>query len=161
MARLQMETTLAVLGDGRRSSIRMKKLWTFLNCPLVVALMVVALTAAAVRYGFNHAFNSLAEPTTNNRNLEALGRLELVSLVEVQGNPSKYVGELKNHSGHAIGSIQGTLCLWDSEGTLVDAYTQYLGGIGDLPAGDSRNFSVERQSEYGGDMSESEVVEPA
>ncbi len=138
----------------------MRRLWTFLNCPLVVALLVVALTAAAIRSGFNGAFNSLTEPTENNRNLEALGRLELVFLVEARGNPSKYVGELKNHSGHAIGTIQGTLCFWDSEGTLVDAYTQYLGGIGDLPAGDSRNFAIERRSDYGGDMSEPEVVEP-
>ena len=48
----------------------MKSLWTFLNCPLVVALVVVVLTVAAVRYGFNDAFNSSGEATKNDRNLE-------------------------------------------------------------------------------------------
>jgi hypothetical protein len=138
----------------------MKKLWTFLNCPLVVALTVVALTVSAIRYGFSNAVDSLAESTKVNRNLEALGRLELLSLVEAQGDSSKFVGELKNHSGYPIGSIHGTLCFWDSEGKLVNAYTQGLEGIGDLPAGDSRHFSVERKSSYGGDMSDSEIVEP-
>jgi len=130
----------------------MKHLWTFLNCPIVVVLVVVILTVAAVRYTFNNAFDSLSEVTENNRNLEALGRLELSSLTEAQGNPSKYVGELKNHSEHAIESIQGTLCFWDSEGTLIDAYTSYLEGIGDLPAGESRSFSIQRKTGDGGDI---------
>jgi len=138
----------------------MKHLWTFLNSPLVVALTVVFLTVSAIRYGFSNAVDSLAESTKVNRNLEALGRLELISLVEAQGNPRKFVGELKNHSRYPIGSIHGTLCFWNSEGELVNAYTQNLEGVGDLPAGDSRHFSIKRQSDYGGDMSDSGAVEP-
>ena len=130
----------------------MKALWTILNRPLVVALAAVTLTAALIYYGFNSLFGSIGGVNEINRDIDALGRLELIEFgrtEDLEGEPAKFVGQLKNHSPYVLSRVQGTICFWGSDGQLIDTYSKSLDGIGTLPPGEKRSFSLELTSSRG------------
>jgi hypothetical protein len=79
--------------------------------------------------------------------IEALGRLQLVSFSEVQtatNAPQKYVGTIRNNSSFIVHDVLAAVCSYDSEGKLSDVLSRKLEGIGSVAPEHKREFYLDR-----------------
>jgi|APTNR8051073442_1049403.scaffolds.fasta_scaffold76318_1 hypothetical protein len=131
----------------------MKKAWTFLNSPLIVAFIAVGLLAGLVRLGLADLFSAFDTENSHQNEVTALGRLELISFKEAQVAPNatqKFVGEFKNHSAFIVHNVQGTVCFYDGNGALVDVLSGILSGVGKVPPNESAKFYIEGDANMDG-----------
>jgi hypothetical protein len=119
------------------------KIWNGLNSPIVVALLTVSVLAFMFKIWTGTLFSSFDSDDAWNRRIEALGKLEVVSFGEVElaeKSKRRFVGSVRNHSNFVVADLKGTVCLYDTEGELVDVISRELEGIGSLNPGESSEF---------------------
>jgi hypothetical protein len=125
----------------------MKKIWIFLNTPLVVALISIALVAILLSVSVLRLLFAFDEDDKRRREVEAIGRLQLVSFVEAEripGLPQRYIGMIRNNSSFIMQSIEAAICVYDADGALIDVLSRALEGVGTLEPGAERAFTVDR-----------------
>ena len=135
----------------------MKRLWHILNSPLIVATISIALVLGLTRFGIQSLFTGLRGDEQRQDQVEALGRLELLSFstAKTPSNvPQKYVGRIRNHSQFILHNIRGTICFYDQEGELIDVISQELSGVGHVPPNATREFYIQRQTHGDGALDE-------
>lgn len=127
----------------------MKRIWTFLNSPLVALLLAeIALVALVV---FALLRFPLFSGEEENR-AEALSRLQLISMTPVTnkaGRIEKYIGTVRNNSDYIISNVSVALCLFDAKGNLSDVVRQPLNEVGLLSPKQEAAFSVPMMKDNG------------
>lgn len=125
----------------------MKSIWSFLNSPLIVAGLSILVVTAMIKSCSRDFLPLFGSSERTRREVEALGRLQLLSFneVEVSTNaPQKFVGTLRKNSRFILERIEGTVCFYNESGRLIDIISNRLSGLGAIAPGESREFYVER-----------------
>lgn len=131
----------------------MKKLWEFLNKPLIVAILSIALVLGLLRFGVSGLLSMFDENQKQRDQVEALGHLQVVSFAETEtptNAPQKYVGIVRNNSQFIVHNVEAAICAYDAQGKLIDVISRKLSGIGSIPPEQQREFYVERIGDYEG-----------
>ena len=129
----------------------MNKLWKFVNQPLVVAILSIVIVFVFLFANVFRIFSLFDEDPRRRNEIEALGRLQLVSFAESQtptNAPQKYVGTLRNNSSFIVHDIEAAICTYDADGELKDVISRKLEGIGALPPDQERKFYVDRTYDW-------------
>ncbi|WFB35498.1 hypothetical protein P3T73_15200 [Kiritimatiellota bacterium B12222] len=133
------------------------KIWKGLNSPVVVALLTVLLLTFMFKVWTADLFSSFDTEDQWERRIEALGRQEVMSFKEVAFNEKserRFVGEVHNHSDYVVENLQGTVCLYNSEGEIVDVMSGELEGLEPLLPGQSSKFFLSEWSSSSDSYSE-------
>ena len=130
----------------------MKRLWQFLNAPLIVAFISIGLVLGLMALNLHRIFNLFDQSETQRNQIEALGRLQLISFAEAEtatNAPQKYVGTIRNNSAFIVRDVKAAVCAYDAQGNLMDVLARDLSAIGSIPPGQQREFYIERINDWG------------
>jgi hypothetical protein len=128
----------------------MKQLWQFINMPIIVAIISIAVVIGTLRFGLANLFRPFDSDSKRRDQIEALGRLQLISFAEVDvptNSLQKFVGEFRNNSQFIIENVEATICFYDKTGKLIDLFSHRLSGTGPIPPDGSAKFYTERGSD--------------
>lgn len=123
----------------------MRKLWTFVNSPLVAVLIgVVALVGTTYMIVSNLSVWSLFS-RDDQRRADALSRMEIRTMemtTNMNGRIDRCVGTLRNNSSYIVSDIDIALCLFDATNHLSDVVRQRVVTVGLMAPGKEAHFSV-------------------
>jgi hypothetical protein len=131
----------------------MKRLWQILNMPLVVAFLSIVAVFGLLYLNLFRIFSIFDQDHKRRNEIEALGRLQIVSFAEVESPtnaPQKYVGRLRNNSSFIVDEVEAAICAYDTDGKLKDVLSRKLTGIGKVAPDQERDFFVDRTYEWDG-----------
>lgn len=123
----------------------MKRIWAFLNAPVIVVTEAAILLGILGFSGFRQVSKAFDTDDTRTHRIEALSKIELVSFSEVvtgAGQAQKFIGTIRNHSSYILKGLTGSVCFYSEDGRLTDVFTEPLDGIGTLGPNGSREFSI-------------------